>query len=188
MTAQGITPPTQQASTPAPPSAGIGRSLLGDLAAAAEAERPFARAYVVTLRGSEAERVHYDDDAPEKLFLRAPVRAWGKAFLRFADDSLVDPLEVAEIRLATSEEAADIAAEAEDGGDEEDAAPGEHVFDAIEDLKRALAAVTLDRRPAIFPPAPPAPVVAPIATAITPPRAVTESSALPLPPPPEVHL
>ena len=187
MTTQGTTPQAQQASQAVPPTTGIGRSLLGDLAATVEAERPFARAYVVTLRGSEAERVHYDDEPPEKLFLRAPVRVWGQTFLRFSDDSLVNPAEVAELRLVTSEEAAEIESEAEGEEEPEDtAAPAEHVFDAIEDLKRALAAVTVDRRPAIFPPAPRVPDVA--LPRVPAPIAVPASPSSPLPPPPEVHL
>ena len=92
---------------PAAPTAGVGQSLIGHLEENAARERTLDQAYVVTLKGSGEERVHWDDAPPDRLFAKTPERVWGRPFVRFADGSLVDPAEVADIRPISPEEAAE---------------------------------------------------------------------------------
>ena len=124
-------PPTATAPLPV-----LGQSLIASLEAGAAEEQSAAEelkhAYLVTLKGSGEERIHYDDQGPEVVYGRRTTEVWGRRFVRFADDSLVDPGEVAAVRPVTPEEAQEITAEAE--------AEEEHKFEAVEFLKRALAA------------------------------------------------
>lgn len=137
---------------PAAPPPALGQSLIASLEAGAAddkaADEGLKHAYVVTLKGSGEEAIHYDDQGPDAVYARRTTEAWGRRFVRFADDSIVDPAEVARVRPVTSEEAEEIAAEGE--------AEEEHKFEAVELLKRALEA-TKSTAPATTPPqAPPA--------------------------------